>query len=111
MTKHTPATPLPWRIYKGGEFGSLDLNGDGDYSGKGYSSQDAAYLLHAANAYPRLVEDAQQRKAALTSLYLMCADKVFSKSPQVREFAAMMQRELDAEAQRTSALLRELGEE
>ena len=53
MTKHTPATPLPWRV--------VDAS---VYSGKAkvciaveYPNGDsAAYIAHSANAYPKLVE-------------------------------------------------------
>ena len=57
--KHTPATPLPWiadthRIN--------DCNGqniaraDNQFGDNIDHVQDAAYIVHAANAYPRLVE-------------------------------------------------------
>jgi hypothetical protein len=47
MTKHTPATPLPWiaddlPVHK--SFNKARLN------------QNRAYSAHAANAYPKLVE-------------------------------------------------------
>ena len=61
-TKHTPATPLPWettsmvgdewheRVVRRGwpssELRDLDCG----------NHQDAAYIAHAANAYPKLVE-------------------------------------------------------
>ncbi len=51
-----PATPLPWKMHGEVDFGSLSLNGEGDYAGEGYSKGDAAYLLHVANAYPKLIE-------------------------------------------------------
>ena len=94
MTKHTPATPLPT---------------DRHFDCMKRCPMDCAKVCKRI-AYPRLVADAKQNSAALTSLYLMCADKAFSKSPQVREFAAMLQRELDAGNERTRALLAELGE-
>ena len=40
-TNHTPATPLPW----------LNLS-----PGVGPRAKDVAYRIHAANAYPKLVE-------------------------------------------------------
>ena len=57
MTNHKPATALPWKLCGTNldEFGSLDLN-TGDYAGGGYTPQDAAFIVHAANAYPKLVE-------------------------------------------------------
>ena len=53
--KHTPATPLPWQAVQS------DVRGYGNPRGIVYSDddtlpQDAAYIAHAANAYPRLVE-------------------------------------------------------
>ena len=65
--KHQPATPLPWHsndrhVYSGG----TDKTHDPDFavthstSGRWYRAvrkpEDAAYIAHAANAYPKLVE-------------------------------------------------------
>ena len=83
-TKHTPATPLPWRIVEergnlpaimkiaaSGNLPAIFINGPRDelmvgggiyarsidklYNRTGWW-QDAAYIAHAANAYPLLVK-------------------------------------------------------
>ena len=85
-TNHKPATALPWKTHHDDmQIGSLSLNGDGDYSGEGYSKQDAAYIAHAANAYPRWVEFAKF---------------IASQDPNG----------MTAQGNRARALMRELGE-
>lgn len=70
MTKHAPATPLPWKDgpvfqtdHRGIFFDDTSKPGkwqrrvDSDSLQRGlYEPDDAAYIAHAANAYPRLVE-------------------------------------------------------
>ena len=64
MTTHTPATPLPWRVgqVSAGRFPAYPIIGDqlivADVTirARGRSNVDAAYIAHAANAYPRLIE-------------------------------------------------------
>ena len=54
--KHSPATPLPWKYRVtavGGAFAGPAEISKHRSAGCG---QDAAYLTHAGNAYPRLVE-------------------------------------------------------
>lgn len=63
MPNHKPATPLPFEQQRGFDLRSI-ISADGTMVAK--SSQlgigttrgadNAAYLVHAANAYPRLVE-------------------------------------------------------
>ena len=62
MTKHTPATPLPWKVGPPSTTTNAVAGQRGIWSGKrgvadvyGYPA-NAAYLAHAANAYPKLVE-------------------------------------------------------
>src|SRR3990167_6932700 len=76
MTKHTPATPLPWAAMPAPERGFNDrasvhsphfdrpgvVSGQGSIgeicggdAGRDGSTQNAAYISHAANAYPKLV--------------------------------------------------------
>ncbi len=62
MVKHKPATPLPWTV----EHGNHVIGGNQERSRVAVGSlsvaeyrvadQNAAYIAHAANAYPRLVE-------------------------------------------------------
>ena len=58
----------------------------------------------------KLVAEAQQAKAAITSIYLMCADQGFSNSPKLREFADKIKRELDPLVSDYRTLLLSLGE-
>lgn len=64
--KHTPATPLPWtainwEVNKRTKLRQHALRGP-DYPvnlrglATGPEQRDAAYIAHAANAYPKLVE-------------------------------------------------------
>jgi hypothetical protein len=87
VTKHTPATPLPWThqatrkpmmplVAANGEWISSPYNRVGDI-------EDFEYIAHAANAYPKLVE-------------------------ALREVIAGR---YEADASRARALLRELGED
>ena len=62
MTKHTPATPLPWSSFATDVHGPVPT--ERTHTRKtvancGHAHKDAAYIAHAANAYPRLVEFAQ----------------------------------------------------
>ncbi len=54
MTK--PATPLPWDVIKLRKFYAMFNLRTATQLGKLPSGQDAAYIAHACNAYPRLVE-------------------------------------------------------
>jgi hypothetical protein len=63
MTKAQPATPLPWHydsetvdvITESGEFIATSLQPDSGVATQ-WEYDDAAYIAHAANAYPKLVE-------------------------------------------------------
>ena len=62
-TKHTPSTPLPWREAKAGEIGTTVFSGEHSvastdthrWTAGEREIQDAAYIAHAANAYPKLI--------------------------------------------------------
>lgn len=66
--KHQPATPLPWHVGgvktpKRGEYPAYPINNAAHENiaqlpiyARGGSNRDAAYIAHAANAYPKLVE-------------------------------------------------------
>ena len=106
MTNTKPATPLPWATHKQYsdrrvEFGTVDLNGDGDYSGEGYTPQDAAYIVAACNAYPELV-------AALRELHAIDERKLIAvrKRPYAIGAGAV-----DERVRRNRALLARLGED
>jgi hypothetical protein len=66
-TKHQPATPLPFKVFSQGTGPRLYLDvigGNGKaVLGAGFPvdklRQNAAYIAHAANAYPKLVEALQ----------------------------------------------------
>lgn len=60
--KHQPATPLPWVVVKDGAYTVIDSVppnakrfGVVRYIGEP-TAQNAAYIVHAANAYPKLIE-------------------------------------------------------
>jgi hypothetical protein len=71
-----PATPLPWVFFSDcseEEIGSfIGVNGfSADLPIKERLRRDAAYIVHACNAFPKLVaalRDAQQRFSALSGL-------------------------------------------
>lgn len=50
-TKHQPATPLPWKSVSGCLNPDFSMTLD-----PSVHTADTAYIAHAANAYPRLVE-------------------------------------------------------
>lgn len=108
MTKHTPATPLPWKVVQAGdpnnvprimsEKGGVAVLCVNRFMGeKGPSKeemQQAAYLAHACNAYPKLVEALREATESLDDLL---------RAPKAKHFR-------QEEATRFYALLRELGE-
>ena len=80
--KHTPATPLPWRVveHRGKRiFINGPLREDGQYGADSHSiaclynltnwQADAAYIAHAANAYPALVEELWRARAGLLAAW------------------------------------------
>jgi hypothetical protein len=96
MTKHTPATPLPWThqatrkpmmplVAANGEWISSPYNRVGDI-------EDFEYIAHAANAYPKLVE----------------ALRVIAETPRS---APSVPQDIVRVRRIAAALLRELGEE
>ncbi len=97
-----PATPLPWQqdddTYILGPDGSSVLAPtlDGEDRGECYEAQDAAYIVHACNAYPRLVE-------ALGDILA-----VLSHDPDNARLARAIYG--NGAADKARALLRELGE-
>lgn len=62
-TKHAPATPLPWETVEANA--TIPIRGANGHTvasvryDERYDGPDAAYIAHAANAYPRLVEAIQ----------------------------------------------------
>ena len=87
-TNHKPATALPWKYQAEGraQFGILgSARLPAPHPTAQNNQTDAAYIAHAANAYPRLVEFARF---------------VASQDPNG----------LTTEGNRARALLRELGE-
>lgn len=68
MTTKKPATALPWRTQLNRTSGYVMSNsfcvaalGDGTVP----RDANAAYIVHAANAYPQLVEELKKAEAAL----------------------------------------------
>jgi hypothetical protein len=69
MTKHTPATPLPWHqdeahvaSWIGGGAVPTQIEQTVAECFANTGLRDAAYIAHAANAYPRLVALAQKAR-------------------------------------------------
>lgn len=102
MTKHQPATPLPWKIsglgYLSNNKAVIAATEHVPNLGEQYrhipmNGVDAAYIVHAANSYPRLIEALQWAHQQMTG----------RGSALRRRFAGQ---KLDAQ----TALLRELGE-
>jgi hypothetical protein len=101
VTKHTPATPLPWRVgaVTPARFPAYPIVGDvivADVSirARGGSDKDAAYIAHAANAYPKLVE--ALRSGIMSLEAFVAIDRIPANNAGLRDMRA---------------LLRELGEE
>ena len=110
MTKHTPATPLPWNICSNGKAAKNHAFGEancptvvGEVYGRGYpigrgsspgSLRDAAYIAHAANAYPKLVE-------ALRLIYTQTYTD--ADGPELRA-------QNESNHSRAATILRDLGE-
>jgi hypothetical protein len=72
--KHQPATPLPWIVVKDGIYTVIDSKppnakrvGVMKYI-DAPADQNAAYVAHSANAYPKLIE-ALQRMARTPAAY------------------------------------------
>jgi hypothetical protein len=86
-TKAKPATPLPFSVERADRTHTNILGGRKAVVACIYSDeqQDAAYIAHAANSYPKLVEELKRR---LEEMRLLIGSDVLS-----------------------SSLLRELGEE
>ncbi len=63
MTAHKPATPLPWAaqpIGVAGKNNDIPISSIEPNVTDATHAQDAAYIAHACNAYPRLVEALRQ---------------------------------------------------
>ena len=109
---HKPATALPWDYYRARKRGMADratlhsphydkpgvISGQGSLgeicggdAGRVGSNQNAAYIAHAANAYPRLVEALRE-----------CEQQLIDTSGRIGEVMAK---------QHARTLLRELGED
>ena len=107
MSTPKPATPLPWTVGKttrigGVEIQSVDINA-GDYAGEAYTPQDAAYIAHAANAYPRLVEALRKSMQHCDQLS-STANTIAAKNGLGRKVHP------EDFTEHAAALLRELGE-
>ncbi len=96
MTKHTPATPLPWETLPAARSNLVHVETSTDHapvcSLPKARADDAAYIAHAANAYPKLVEALRDAANGL--------DTTGQTTPQS-----------NAARNNARALLRELGEE
>ena len=113
---HKPATALPWTAVKS-DRGMLVMSGSHVLTGTGrprssHWATDAAYIVHAANAYPRLVEALETVLAHIPESVLR-KQEIVCKYPDgalveagTKEYPCFQ-----AEVTKVRALLRELGEE
>ncbi len=97
-TKHTPATPLPWQGYTSGYDLSIVARQHtlAEKVCRGIGASDAAYIVHTANAYPRLVEALRE--------WIKLAPELMEQLPGAYEEVVRLRRNADY------FLLRELGE-
>ena len=99
--KNTPATPLPWHIDgkyirhdrerdpRGPAIADCDLShGIGEVGEK--DARNAAYIVHAANAYPQLIEKARAVLTAWQSVPedMQVPDEI--NGGQIEELAALL---------------------
>lgn len=99
MSKHTPATPLPWAADDVGQINAdraLPVAGTNDDAG---NQQDARYIAHAANAYPKLVEVIQKAHEAMSQHWFTHSDGESYNNNSIIDADSMCQH-----------LLQELGE-
>lgn len=85
----TPATPLPWRSNEWGYIKNSRGNNIGcienEYGDLGSDEKDAAYAVHAANAYPALVAEVARLREALREIADMGGE--IRSNPIVRTIA------------------------
>lgn len=106
--KHSPATSLPWhpdlnRIYANGDkapqIAYCPKESEGRHGIKRSESEDnAAYIVHAANAYPKLVAEVENLIDLLES------------AVRAMQYAKTQSHNEEAAIKRANRLLRELGE-
>jgi hypothetical protein len=126
MTKHTPATPLPWHVapVQTGRFpaypiaakpsGKLSQVASVPIMARGGSDKDAAYIAHAANAYPKLVEALRAAATVSDTLHHLAMN---GHLLNIKEGSRLVEALLDEvpamyeRARNADALLRSLGEE
>jgi len=92
-----PSTPLPW---EGGTVVCRKLNPDSN------EFSDAAYIVHACNAYPRLMAEREELIGALRDLNAWCDQNIARPFPNGQS----MSPSLTILQQRTRALLAKLEE-
>ena len=108
-TKHAPATPLPWRVnaidskrgrITGDEtstgWDKLDVHGANANVARIYRPNDARFIAHACNEYPKLIKDAARYRWLRKTPNIVLAEEFYGDR---------LDDEIDA------ALMRELGEE
>jgi hypothetical protein len=98
MTKHTPATPLPWKAV-GPKTAEQHVIMSATENVGAFLRIDADYAAHAANAYPKLVKALRELVAERNSIAEELADR---NGITITDHG---------ERERTYALLRELGED
>jgi hypothetical protein len=87
MTKHTPATPLPWSTHESVTIPSVEIGSKGGSTQTLWLNKkaDAAYIVHAANKYPELV-------AALRAVEMLARINaaIYDGSPVHKSISALL---------------------
>lgn len=113
MTKHKPTTPLPWRVCRmeGGRRLALVNSMGGLITYFDTIGEDrAAYIAHAANAYPKLVQALRETSARLRGAAHDARQGVSQRSGNPIEVYSERAEEWEREAIAADALLSDLGE-
>ena len=70
MTKHHPATPLPWELDDENQVcASNTLVCRFDHIYEEMEGKDAAYIVHACNQYPRAIELLKQLAGSVSDIH------------------------------------------
>lgn len=101
-----PASCLPWEDYPG----NMITDMRGGRVATDVSAADAAYTIHAANAYPKLVAALRETAARLRGAAYDARQGVSQRSGNPIEVMSERADEWEREAQAADALLNELGE-
>ena len=116
MSAPKPATALPWNMQDGGRSNLAHVEAEKDgaqvCSINKARVADAAYIVAACNAYPKLIEDRRRLVEALRDRLLYATDveyRVVADAKAAEATAGNVTHE-EAQNERDADLLAELGE-